>query len=229
MHRNIAILLLSIVLVAATAEVAAAGSTVEATGEGEVTLPPDQAMLSLGVTTDAPTAKQALDDNARVMTDVLAALTQAGFTPPDVATRAVSLTPLMDYKSPEQPRIVGYRANNTVQVKTKDPASIGRALDAGVKAGANVSGGIAFSLADPRAAETQALRLAVQDAQRRAAAMADALGKRLGRIVEVRTLELDRPVPRFEATMARRADVPTPIEPGLITVRARAVLKGEIR
>jgi uncharacterized protein YggE len=116
-----------------------------------------------------------------------------------------------------------------VQVKTKDPASIGRALDAGVKAGANVSGGIAFSLADPRAAETQALRLAVQDAQRRAAAMADALGKKLGRIVEVRTSEVERPIPRLEATMARRADVQTPIEPGLITVRARAVLKAEIR
>jgi uncharacterized protein YggE len=99
MHRTIAILLLSVVLAAATAEVAAAGSTVETTGEGEVSLAPDQAMLSLGVTKDAPTAKQALDDNARVMTDVLAALAQAGFSPPDVATRAVSLTPLMDYKT----------------------------------------------------------------------------------------------------------------------------------
>ncbi len=178
MAQPAAVLVLLAVLALATP--AAAGSTVETTGEGEISLAPDQAMLSLGVTTDAPTAKQALDDNARAMTAVLAALAQAGFTPPDVATRAVSLTPLMDYKSPEQPRITGYRANNTVQVKTKDPASIGRALDAGVKAGANVSGGIAFSLADPRAAETQALRLAVQDAQRRAAAMADALGKRLG-------------------------------------------------
>ena len=219
---------LALLVVLALTSPVAAGSTVEATGEGEVTLAPDQAMLSLGVTTDAPTAKQALDDNARAMTDVLGALAQAGFTPPDVATRAVSLTPLTDYQRPEQPRIVGYRANNTVQVKTKDPASLGRALDAGVKAGANVSGGIAFGLAEPRAAETQALRLAVQDAERRATAMADALGKRLGRVVEVRTLEVDRPVPRFE-TMAGRAAAPTPIEPGLITVRARAFLKAEIR
>ena len=221
--------LLALLAGLALAGPAMAGSTVETTGEGEVTVAPDQALLSLGVTTDAPTAKQALDDNARAMTAVLAALDQAGFTPPDVATRAVSLTPLTDYKTPEQPRIVGYRANNTVQVKSKDPAAIGRALDAGVKAGANVSGGIAFGLADPRTAETQALRLAVQDAQRRAGAMADALGKRLGRVVEVRTIDVDRPVPRLEMTMARRADVATPIEPGLITVRARAILKAEIR
>ena len=221
------VLLALVVLAIATP--ALAGSIVEATGEGEVIVPPDQAMLSLGVTTDAPTAKQALDDNARTMTAVLAALEQAGFKAPDVATRAVSLTPLTDYKTPEQPRIVGYRANNTVQVKSRDAAAIGRALDAGVKAGANVSGGIAFTLADPRTAETQALRLAVQDAQRRAGAMADALGKRLGRVVEVRTMDIDRPLPRMEMTMARRADAATPIEPGVITVRARAVLKAEIR
>jgi uncharacterized protein YggE len=221
--------LLAVLVVLTVAAPAWAGSTVEATGEGEVTLSPDQALLSLGVTTDAPTAKQALDDNARAMTNVLAALAQAGFTPPDVATRAVSLTPLTDYQRPEKPQIIGYRANNTVQVKTKDPGSIGRALDAGVKAGANVSGGIAFSLAEPRGAETQALRLAVQDAERRATAMAEALGKRVSRVVEVRALDVERPGPRFEATMARRADAPTPIEPGLITVRARASLKAEIR
>jgi uncharacterized protein YggE len=227
------VVLLTLVALAATTGAARAGSgTVEATGEAEVSVPPDQAMLSLGVTTEAPTAKQALEDNARRMTAVLGALTQAGFTAPDVATRAVSVTPVMDYqpRGTDPPRIVAYRANNTVQVKTRDPSGIGRALDVGVQAGANVSGGIAFSLADPRATEAQALKLAVQDAQRRARAMAEALGKQLGRVVEVRTLDLERPVPRFEA-MAQRAaaPVPTPIEPGLITVRARAVLRAEIR
>jgi uncharacterized protein YggE len=224
--------LFTLVTLAATAGAAVAGSTVEATGEAEVSVPPDQAMLSLGVTTEGPTAKQALEENARRMTAVLSALTQAGFTAPDVATRAVSVTPVMDYqpRGSDPPRIVAYRANNTVQVKTRDPSAIGRALDVGVQAGANVSGGIAFSLADPRAVETQALKLAVQDAQGRARAMAEALGKQLGRVVEVRTLDLERPIPRFEA-MAQRAaaPVPTPIEPGLITVRARAVLKAEIR
>ena len=222
----------ALVLLTVAAPTADAGSTVEATGEAEVSLPPDQAMLSLGVTTEAPTAKQALDDNARRMTAVVTALAQAGFTAPDVATRAVSITPIMDFqpRGSEPPRIVGYRANNTVQVKTRDPSAIGRALDAGVQAGANVSGGIAFSLVDSRTAETQALKLAVQDAQRRVSAMAEALGKRLGRVVEVRAVDVERPVPRFEA-MAQRAGAapPTPIEPGLITVRARALLKAEIR
>jgi uncharacterized protein YggE len=225
---------LVVALVAAVALLAAplpglARNTVEATGEGEITVAPDQALLTLGMTTDAATAKQALDDNARTMTAVLAALAQAGFAGPDVATRVVSLAPRMDYRPGVEPQIVGYRATNTVQVKTKDAAAIGRALDVGVQAGANVSGAIAFGLADPRAAETYALRLATQEALRRAKAMAEALGKRLGDVLEVRTVEVDRPVPRLEAMAPRAASAPTPIEPGLITVRARAVLKAELR
>jgi uncharacterized protein YggE len=219
---------LAITALLACPALAVAGGTVEATGEAEVSRAPDQAVLSLGVTTEAPTAAQALADNARLMTDVVAALAQAGFTGPDVATRAVSITPLTEHRERQAPRITGYRANNTVQVKTREPASIGRALDVAVQAGANVAGGIAFTLADPRAAETEALRLAVEDARGRVTAMAEALGKRLGRIVEVRALEMDRPLPRYEMATAARA-APTPIEPGLITVRARAVLKAEIR
>jgi uncharacterized protein len=227
--RAVVVALVTVFALAVAPPSARAGSTVEATGEGEVSLPPDQAVLSLGVTTDAPNARQALEDNARAMTAVVAALATAGFRAPDVATRAVSLTPLTDHRPNTEPRITGYRASNIVQVKTKEPASIGRALDAGVQAGANVSGGIAFGLVDPRAAETQALQLATQDAQRRAQAMAEALGKRLGRIVEVRGVDVDRPTPRFEAMATRAASMPTPIEPGLITVRARAVVKAELR
>ena len=92
-----------------------------------------------------------------------------------------------------------------------------------------MSGGIAFTLADSRPAETQALKLATQDAQRRATAMAEALGMRLGRIVEVRAVDVERPGPRYETMAARAGATPTPIEPGLITVRARAVLKAELR
>ncbi|HYE90340.1 MAG TPA: SIMPL domain-containing protein, partial [Terriglobales bacterium] len=196
-----------------------AASIVEATGEGEVGLPPDQARLALGVTTDAATAKDALEANARAMSAVVAALAAAGFAGPDVvATRAVSLTPVVDHRPQQEPHITGYRANSTVQVTTRDPGSIGRALDTGVQAGANVAGGIAFTLADSRAAETQALRLAVQDAQRRATAMAEALGKRLGRVVEARTLEVERPMPRFETMAVRGAAAATPVEPGLVTV-----------
>ena len=223
-------LVIAAVLFAPAAAVAGS-STVEVTGEAELRLPPDQAVLSLGVTTEGPTAREAMDKNATLMTAVMAALTSAGFTVKDVQTQAVSLHPVMDYRPNEQPRIIGYRASNTAQVTTRDPATIGRALDAGVQAGANVSAGLSFTLADARAAETQALRLAVQDAQQRATAMAEAVGKKVTRIVEVRAVDAERIVPRPEvmASRAAAAAPPTPIEPGLVTIRARASLKAEMR
>jgi hypothetical protein len=227
--RSVVLAVLVTAVVLATPAMAS-HTTVEVVGEAEVNLPADQATLQLGVTTDAATAKEALEENARLMTAVVAALASAGFSGTDVTTRSVSITPRMEYRERQEPRIVGYRANNTVQVTSRDPAAIGRALDTGVQAGANVSGGLAFSLADPRAAETQALRLAVQDAQRRAVAMAEAMGKRLGRIIEVKSVELERPVPRMETMAMRTAGAPpTPIEPGLITVRARVTFKAEAR
>jgi uncharacterized protein YggE len=225
--------LIMLVLAAALGAPAAAvagSSTVEVTGEAELKLPPDQAVLSLGVTTEGPTAREAMEKNAQTMTAVMAALANAGFAGKDVRTQTVSLHPVMDYRPNEQPRIIGYRASNTVQVTTRDPATIGRALDAGVQAGANVSAGLAFTIADPRAAETQALRLAVQDAQQRAGAMAEDVGKKITRVIEVRAVDAERIQPRPEM-MAARAAAPTQttIEPGLVTIRARAALKAEIR
>ncbi len=227
--RALAALVVTVALATAPLCGVAAERIVEATGEADFTVAADQAVLTLGVTSEAPAAKQALEENARTMTAVIAALAQAGFAAPDVSTRAVSLTPVTDYRPNTEPRIVGYRASNTVQVKTRDPASIGRALDAGVQAGANVAGGIAFGLADPRGAEAYALRLATQDAHARARVMAEALGKRLGDVLEIRAIELDRPAPRLETLQARAAATPTPIEPGVITIRARAVLKAQLR
>lgn len=227
--RHLALALLLLIAGGLAPVTADAADIVEASGVGELQLAPDQAILSLGVTTEAPAAKDALDANAGKMTAVLAALASAGFRGTDVVTRAVSVTPVMDHRPQGEPRIVGYRASNTVQVTSREPATIGRALDAGVQAGANVAGGVAFGLTDPRAAETLALRLAVQDAQRRATAMVEAVGRKLGRVIEIRASEGERPVPRFEAMATRAASTPTPIEPGLITVRAHASVKAEIR
>jgi len=126
---SVAAIVLVVLLAAPGAGIAA--STVEATGEAEVSLPPDQALLSLGVTTEASTAKQALDDNARVMTAVVAALAQAGFSAPDVATRAVSVTPIIDYQQfkvriilPQETanRLRHKRLSNNFAASTGDPS-----------------------------------------------------------------------------------------------------------
>jgi uncharacterized protein YggE len=162
------------------------------------------------------------------MTAVLQALAAAGFSGPDIATQSITIVPRYEQRPSERPRIVGYEATNQVRVTTREIARLGPALDAAVQAGANVSGGLAFSLHDPHPVELEALRRAVRDAQERLLAMLDALGKKLIRVVEVRTLDLVRPGPVYgEAAGLARAMAPTPVEPGQLTVRARVVVRAE--
>jgi uncharacterized protein YggE len=59
------------------------GSTIRVTGEATVTARPDRVEIELGVVTRGATAQKAATENARILSDVLAALRRAlGARPP---------------------------------------------------------------------------------------------------------------------------------------------------
>lgn len=201
---------------------------IEALGEGVVRVPPDEAVLTLGVTTEGPTAHEAIEENARRMSAVVQALAAAGFSGPGVSSHTLRLDPVIEHRRDQVPRIAGFRAANQVEVRTPGPETIGQALDAAVGAGANVAAGLAFTLRDPGAARLSALRLATDDARSRAAAIAGALGKQVVRVLEVRVLDgAPPPVPLAGVSALAAGAPPTPVEPGDITVRARVLLRAE--
>jgi uncharacterized protein len=199
-------------------------------GTGEVRATPDVAHLDLAVETTGATARAAGDENARAMERVIRALTAAGVARTDIQTRGYTLFP--EYAQPdrppmprpvdvaEPPRIVGYRASNTVTVRTQDVARVGALIDVGLGAGANRLGGLRFSLHDPETAQNQAIRQAAERARRTAETMAAALGVRLGAIVEATTAtDMVRPFVQLER--AQMMDMAaTPVEPGEQTVSA---------
>jgi uncharacterized protein len=205
---------------------------IRVSGTGEVRATPDVAHLDLAVETTGATARAAGEENARAMDRVIRALVAAGVARADIQTRGYSLFP--EYAQPDrppmprpgagaaeqQPRIVGYRASNTVTVRTGDVARVGALIDAGLGAGANRLGALRFSLRDAEAAQNQAIREAAERARRTAEAMAAALGVRLGAIVEATTdADVVRPFAQFER--AQMMDVAaTPVEPGEQTVSA---------
>jgi uncharacterized protein YggE len=115
-----------------------------------------------------------------------------------------------------------------VEIRVGRIADLGGALDAALAAGATDIGSTRLALADPRPAELRALAAAVVDAQARLEAMAGALGRRVGRILEVRAADGGgRPEPVM--TYARATGASIPIEAGQITVRARVVLRAELQ
>ena len=189
---------------------------------GEVRAAPDMATISFGVVTEAPTAAEAMRQNAARMTEVMTALRRAGIPERSVQTSGLNLSAQYDYVQNEPPRLRGYQANNRVTVIIDDLTKVGTTADAVVAAGVNQIDGISFGLKDPSAAENQARQLAVRALQGKAALYAQALGVELGGIRSLSEGGGYAPRPQMmyaRAEMAMGADASTPVAAGELTVR----------
>ena len=128
--------------------------------EGHSTRTPDVASFSTGVASTGKTAAAAMAANAANMNRVIAALKAAGIADRDIQTSTLSLSPTYAERSqvvlngqPQNlpPRITGYTANNTVAIRQRKLAEVGRVIDALVVAGANEISGPDFAVDQPDA------------------------------------------------------------------------------
>lgn len=190
---------------------------------GEVKATPDMATINFGVVTEAPTAADAMRQNAEQMNRVMAALRRAGIPEGKVQTSGLNLSAQYDYVQNEPPRLRGYQASNQVTVIIEDLTRVGSTADAVVSAGVNQINGISFGLRDPSNAENQARRLAVQALQAKAALYADALGARLEGVrslTEGGGYAAPPPAPMYARAMAMdSAGGGTPVAAGELTIR----------
>jgi uncharacterized protein len=195
--------------------------TVTTLGHGVITIAPDEATVTSGVHTQAATAKAALDENARLMNAVIAALKAAGGK--ELQTQQVSLYP----QTSPQGEVTGYVADNTVSAKAKI-AGAGALIDAAVAAGANTVSGPSLNVSDRDARYRDALGKAVADARLKAEALAKAGGFGVGPVSSVTEQGGGGPTPVFQATAALAKDS-TPIEPGTQDVTADVTVTFRIR
>jgi len=109
--------------------------TITVSGTGSVRAVPDRAQFSFGVTTQAPTASQALNANATLARRVIAAVKAAGVAPADIQTQTVFLAPRF---SDDGGAIVGYTAANSVSATLRDLDKAGAVVDAAAEAHARL-------------------------------------------------------------------------------------------
>jgi uncharacterized protein YggE len=192
--------------------------TVTVSGNGVVLAVPDRAEISAGVETRAPTAKAALQANAAAMADVLDALRAGGGT--DVTTQTVSLSTSFD----DQGTPNGFVASNIASA-TVVFSKAGALIDAAVAAGANTVYGPSASRSDADALYRQALAKAVADAGERAAVLAKAAGRELGRVTAISESGA-APVPVFAKAAA---DASTPVVSGPQETTAPVSVTYELR
>ncbi len=205
------------------------GPHIRVTGRATVSEKPEKASVDVGVVTEAPEAKDAARLNAEKLDFVLKAIRNDLGSGANFETVSYSLNPV--YRYPEartEPVLTGYSATNVVRVKELALDKVGEVIDLATSSGANSVANIAFGLRDEAAAKARALREAAIDARAKADALANALGLQVLGILSVSEGEPDivRPMPtyRAEMAMAQAGPPPTPVEVGVIEVRAIVTL-----
>jgi uncharacterized protein YggE len=194
-----------------------AATTLDLTGHGEARQPPDLATIDLGVTTDAASAQAAMAQNASAMTAVIAAVRAKGVGPREIATSTLGLAPQYAYAQGQAARLTGYPATNRITVTLSDLTLVGPVVDAAVGAGANDAGQISFGLKSRASAENFARLAAIKALDDKAAAMADAAGYHIRRLVNLSEASAQQgPQPRF--LMAAAKPALTPVETGEVVV-----------
>lgn len=208
---------------------AVAGTRLDVVATGEVTRVPDIVRIGAGVVTQAPSAVEAIRQNAARMERVRAALARAGVAPRDIQTSDISLQPDYVYAENQPPRPTGYRASNEVAVRFRDIAQSGRILDALVAEGANQINGPSLGIDRPEAALDEARVAALANARARAELYARAMNLRVRRVLLVSESGATLPPPMPMLRMqAGRAEADTNIEPGEQTLSVSLTVSFEL-
>jgi len=201
-------------------------------GQGSVDIAPDMAVLTLSVTRQAPTAKEAVAENSQAMEGVLKAMRAQGIADRDLQTAGFSIAPqythLQRYgeKKGSTRKFSGYLVRNTLTVRVRDIAKVGQVLDTSISLGVNEGGNILFTNDDPTDVLAKARANGVAAAKAKALTLAKAAGVRLGKVLEISEQSYGsgpRPMARAEMAMSRSADA-VPISSGENTYQVTVYL-----
>ena len=222
-----------------TPRVAQGNTLLTLSADARVERKPDLANFNAGVTTQGKTAGEALAANSTAMNRVVAALRQAGIADRDIQTANLNLTPVYQPQVqrpdgtyvPADPKIIGYNANNTVNIRQRDLSKFGAVLDTLVEAGANTVNGPSFGLDDPDSALDEARTDAMKKARARAELYARAAGLRVLRILSISEsggYSPPPPMPMMVRGGAMMESAPTPIASGEVTLNANVTVLFEL-
>jgi hypothetical protein len=158
--------------------------TVTVSSTATISTKPDEAVVTFSVHTQDADSTVALNENARIMNDILAAMTSLGIEQKDMETTNISLSPqTINRGKPDEATV--YNASTTLEVKIHDFDVIGPAIQKGVAAGATSVKGVRFQVADPVGVKTRALQAAVVSAREKADALAGAAGTAVTGVIQI--------------------------------------------
>ncbi len=204
--------------------------TVRVSGTGIVAGDPDAVVLSIGVSVERDSVKQARTEAAEAMAGVIESLKGNGLLDPDIQTQHFSIHQRFDYINGRR-EFQGYSVTNTVSATIRDLDDVGNVIDDAAEAGGDLVEihSIRFTIEDPTKLKMQARIAAMQDAEAKANTLATEGGVTLGKPISIsESGDYYPPGPVSFAADAAAAAVETPIQSGQLQIMVRVNVTYEI-
>ncbi len=167
-------------------------STITVSGDGEVFAVPDIAMINFTARGEGATTKIAQDKQAETVNKALEYLKKQGIAEKDIKTSNYWSQPKYDYgqticyssNCPSRaPKIIGYEASQTVEVKVRDIDTVGDLLVGIGENGVTEISGPNFSIENEDGLKDEARAMAIDKARAKAEKLAKDLGVDLVRVI----------------------------------------------
>jgi len=162
-------------------------NTLNAQGNSELTFEPDEAEVWAGISIVKDTAEEAQSEANKVINAIIDGLRYKGISEDDIETESLNLYEERIWTEDEGSKLIGWRATQTLKVKTTDLTKVGTIVDIAVNNGANQVNNINFGLTEEKEQEykKQALSEAAENAKEKAEILAESIGFKLGKVKTV--------------------------------------------
>jgi len=183
---------------------------INVSGEGKISVTPDQALISVSVETKGTQAADVKKQNDQTVEKVLQAIKKYKLPKEDVITKRVSLNPQFDY----QKKKYNYNATQTIQILLKDLSVYDALMESLVDAGINRISGVEFKSSKIEEHKAEARKKAMRDAKKKAEDYVSVLNQKVGPAINIADnsqIYFPQPV-MYEMKMASTADAAMPRE-----------------
>jgi len=214
----------SLVLVSGISGCTQEDNVINTQGNSEVNVNPDEAEVVVGISILKDSAADAQNEANTVTNSIINSLKAEGISEENIQTEQLSLYEEYDW-SKETRETLGWRATQTLRVKTTDLSNVGTIVDIAVENGANQISSINFGLSSEKEQEykTEALADATKNAKEKAETIASSLGAKLGNIKSVSESGFYYTPYRYameEVAGAKAVSEAAAVMPGQVTVTA---------
>lgn len=164
--------------------------TISVSGFGEATGLPDMAVVQFAVETRSDNITDAIDESNRIVESIRSALLGMGIAETDLQSTSFNVWPEDEFnrQTGEPTGERTYHVDSTLSATLREIDRVSEMIQTALDAGATNVWGLSFGIDDTAALEAKARAEALQDADARAAQLAESIGVSLGEPLAVSEL-----------------------------------------